>query len=272
MSGYGRLSQWRDTETLNEANARELAERLELRGRAADEASAREEYLSLLNITPGERVLEVGCGSGVVTRALAPRVGPTGTVVATDSSPAFISIARELAEQAGLRIEFKTGDCRALPFADGSFDVALAVTTFAHVDGGEKGLAELVRVVRPGGRVAVYDFDGDSLLISHQDRAVTRRIVHAFSDHGAVNSWMARSLPRLLPELGVAKVQSRAFMPLEFGGFYAKLAETAADIAVKTSAITEAEYKRWLHVLHEDITAGRFIGGRLHIFVWGERQ
>jgi ubiquinone/menaquinone biosynthesis C-methylase UbiE len=271
MSAYGRLSQWRDTEALTESKARELADRLELRGRAEDEISARDEYLRLLELSAADRVLEIGCGSGVVTRAIAQRIAPGGAVVGVDSSPALLGIAREVAQKAGLAVEFQTADCRALPFDDRSFDVALAATTLAHVPVAEKALAEMVRVVRPGGRVAVFDFDGDSLLISHPDRGLTRRIVQAFSDNGAVNSWLARSLPGLLRELGISNLRSRAFMPLEAGGYYAKLAETAAAIALNAGAITEAERERWIQILRAEIAAARFIGGRLHIFVWGVR-
>src|SRR5687768_3670966 len=96
----GSLSAWRDTSGLDEAKAREQAARLEHRARADDEAAARHEYLDLLGLAPGERILDVGCGSGVVTRAIAQRVVPGGTVVGADSSAAFLSVAREHADAA----------------------------------------------------------------------------------------------------------------------------------------------------------------------------
>lgn len=271
----GRLSQWRDTGGLDRAKARELAERLELRAKAQDEVRAREDYLGLLGVHAGERVLDVGCGSGVVTRALARRVGPGGTVVGTDPSTAFLEMAREYAERdaGGAPIEWRVADCRELPFADEAFDVVLAATVLAHVPGAERALAEMARVTRRGGRLAVFDFDGDSFVFSHPDRPLTRRVVAAMSDHGAVNPWLARGIPALLAGLGFVDIRSRAFMPLETGPgtFYAGLAERAGQVAAQTGAITEAEHARWLAGLKAAQEAGGFVAGRMHLFTWGQK-
>ncbi|MPZ46245.1 MAG: hypothetical protein GEV05_23240 [Betaproteobacteria bacterium] len=86
-SDFGLLSPWRDSKRIDDAQAQEHAERLELRARADDEIAAREEYVGLLGVRPGERVLEVGCGSGAVTRALAKRITPGGRVIGTMRVP-----------------------------------------------------------------------------------------------------------------------------------------------------------------------------------------
>jgi SAM-dependent methyltransferase len=272
---FGRLSAWRDTAGLSDAEARQQAARLELRARAEDESAAREEYLGLLGLSQGERVLDVGCGSGVVTRAIAQRVGPGGTVVGIDSSPALVALAREYADaaQRGTRIEWRVGDCRALPFADASFDAVIAATVLAHVPGAEAAVAEMVRVTRPGGRVAVFDFDGDGFLFAHPDRQRTRRIVAAQCDHGAVNGHLIREMPGLLSGLGVRNVKAKAFMPLERDpeGFYADFARRAARTAARVGAISDEELSAWLEQLDDVLRAGRFVGGRLHVFVWGQR-
>jgi ubiquinone/menaquinone biosynthesis C-methylase UbiE len=131
MSDYGRQSMWRDTAALDAERARDLAARLEHRARAADDVAARDAYLGLLDITPGERVLDVGCGSGAVTREIARRLGKGGVAVGLDPSPALLAVARELAQQAGIadRIEFREGDALRLPFPDQSFDVVVCVTS-----------------------------------------------------------------------------------------------------------------------------------------------
>jgi ubiquinone/menaquinone biosynthesis C-methylase UbiE len=273
---FGQLSQWRDTAQISAETARELDARLELRARAEDEAAAREEYLRLLGVAPGERVLDIGCGSGVVTRAIARRVVPGGRAVGVDSSPALLAFARQHAEEAGLAdaIELHQGDCRKLPFGDGAFDASIAATVFAHVPGVEEAISEMIRVTRPGGRVGVFDFDGDGFLISHPDREMTRRVVAAVCDHGAVNGRLVRELPGLFADRGIAEVQARAFMPLEraAGSFYADLAERAGRTAAKVGAITEAESAAWIQSLREVIQGNRFLGGRLHVFVWGTRR
>jgi SAM-dependent methyltransferase len=272
---FGRRDAWRDTENLSEAKALEHAVRLEHRARVEDEVAARDEYLGLLGLAPGQRVLDVGCGTGVVTRAAARRVAPSGRVIGVDSSSALLTVARGYADNEGLGalIELRQGDCRRLPFADASFDAALAVTLLAHVPQAERALAELVRVTRPGGRVGVFDFDGDCFLIAHPDRELTRRIVAAHCDNAAVNGRLMREVPAIFTDLGLEDVRSKGFMPLErgVGTFYADVAQRAAQGAAEAGAITNAELAKWLSELQAVIASGRFMGGRLHIFVWGIR-
>jgi ubiquinone/menaquinone biosynthesis C-methylase UbiE len=270
---FGRLSVWRDTAGVDEAKARELAARLELRARAEDEIAVRDDYVRLLGVAPGERVLDVGCGSGALTRTLAQQVAPGGRAVGIDTSPALLGVARELADAAGLGgvVEFQEADCRALPFSGASFDAVVAATTLCHVPDAGRALAEMVRVTRPGGRVGVFDLDGDSFLIAHPDRELTRRIVAAYYDQGMVNSWLVRGLPAVLADLGIVNVRTQGFMPLETGGYYADLAGRAAQLAAQAGAITSVELQRWLDALRAEIAGGRFLGGRLHLFVWGTR-
>jgi ubiquinone/menaquinone biosynthesis C-methylase UbiE len=272
---YGRFDRFHDSAGADMATARDLAERLELRARSPDEVAVRAAYLDLLALGPGARVLEVGCGSGAVARDIARRVAPGGRVVALDPSAAFLAIARDLAERDGLLpgLAFREGDARALPFGDAEFDVVLAATTLSHVPDGERAVPELCRVVRPGGRVGVFDLDTESFILAHPDRALTRRIVAAHSDHGVIDGWLGRRLPGLLAAAGLADVQVRAFTPLERdpAGFYAGVAERAAEIAVETGTVTEAERRAWLDALRAEGAAGRYLAGRTHLLVWGMR-
>jgi hypothetical protein len=95
--------------------------------------------------------------------------------------------------------------------------------------------------------------------------------VAAFSDHGWVNGWLVRGLPTLLADLGIVNVKTRGFMPLESRGYYANRAERSAEVAVQTGAITSDKQARWLQVLREEIAGKRFLGGQVHLFVWGTR-
>ena len=275
MTEYGRDSLWRDTAGADAARARELANRLELRAKAEDEVEARLAYLDLLGVTAGERVLDVGCGSGVVTREIARRVGPSGRVVGIDASPALLSVARELADGAGLgdRVEFREGSVLALPLPDGAFDAVIAVTVLSHVPGGEGAIPELARVARRGGRVGVFDLDTDMTTVTHPDRALTRRIVAASSDAAAVDGWLVRRLPLLLTRAGIEDVRVRGFFPLETDprSFYGKLPERMADVALKAGAITNAEHRGWLEGFRAEQARGPVIAGRLQIFVWGRK-
>ena len=110
----------------------------------------------LLGAKPGDRILDVGCGSGALDRLLAERLGPKARITAVDLNPFLLGEAEQLARAAGLegRIEFKRASAEALPFAEASFECAFSVTVLEECDAG-RAMAELVRVVKPGGRVGV---------------------------------------------------------------------------------------------------------------------
>ena len=272
---YGQLDPWRTIDRVDVEQIRPLAARLELRGQHADEVAARSAYLDLLAIRPGERVLEVGCGSGVVLRDLARRIGPHGRAVGLEYGAAFLPIVRELAERDGLadRIELRQGDARALPFADGEFDLALAATVLRHIPGGDRGVTEMARVVRPGGRVAVFEGDTDSCLINHPDRELTRRIVASGTDDTTVDGQLARRLPGLLRGAGLEDVQAQAFTTLDLdpNGFYAERCVRWATTAAQAGTISSVERDRWLEAFEQEQAAGRYLVAQVQILAWGRR-
>ena len=126
------------------------------------EARGRSTYLSLIRtvldmvqIRPGEVILEVGGGSGVVLREIARRCAGANSIIDIDINPYLLREAAVLAKRAGLaeRMTFQKGSAEAIPLADESVDVVLSFTVMEEGDA-DRMLAELVRVARPGGRVA----------------------------------------------------------------------------------------------------------------------
>jgi SAM-dependent methyltransferase len=110
--------------------------------------------LDLVAIEPGETVLEVGGGSGVVLREIARRTAGANAILDIDINPYLLREAAALAAREGLaeRIKFREGSAEALPLADASIDVALALTVMEEGDA-DRMMAELMRVTRPGGRI-----------------------------------------------------------------------------------------------------------------------
>jgi SAM-dependent methyltransferase len=104
----------------------------------------------------GETLLELGCGSGALSRGLARRTGGDCAIVATDINPYLLGEARTLADRDVLSsaIRFEEANAEVLPFSDARFDVAFCSTVFEEGDAGRM-LAEMVRVTRPGGRIVV---------------------------------------------------------------------------------------------------------------------
>ena len=128
---------------------------LEERGRSGYMAVVRG-LLDALAIQPGESVLEVGCGSGVIMRELARWAAGGNRLIGRDVNPYLLREARALARRAGLldHIDFGEGSGEALPLPDAAVDVALSSTVFEEGDA-DRMLAEIVRVTRPGGRIGI---------------------------------------------------------------------------------------------------------------------
>jgi ubiquinone/menaquinone biosynthesis C-methylase UbiE len=115
--------------------------------------------IARLDIQPGESILEVGCGTGVFLPGLAALAGERGRVVGLDQNVALLDDARRrLAGQAlADRVELVDGDAMALPFADATFDAAHCERVLMHVVDPAVAVREMVRVVRPGGRVVAAE-------------------------------------------------------------------------------------------------------------------
>ncbi len=107
-------------------------------------------------IRSGQRVLDVACGTGALTRAVAERVGPTGSVVGLDLNEGMLAVARQKAPA----IEWRQGRAEALPFADDHFDAVVSQFGLMFFSDQPAALREMARVARPGGRLAVAVWDG----------------------------------------------------------------------------------------------------------------
>jgi demethylmenaquinone methyltransferase / 2-methoxy-6-polyprenyl-1,4-benzoquinol methylase len=107
---------------------------------------------------PGDDVLDVATGTGDLAFRFRERLGSRGRVIGIDFSKKMLAVARKKAVQSGAAVEFREGDALALPFRAGSFDIASIAFGIRNVDDPKKGLAEMARVVKPGGRVCVLEF------------------------------------------------------------------------------------------------------------------
>jgi len=224
--------------------------------------------LTMLRPAPGQRLLDVGCGTGEEVRLLAEVVGPTGRVVGLDFSQAMIDEARRRTivgapSRAPLPpVEFQVGDVLALPFADGAFDGCRADRTLQHVADPDRALAEMVRVTRPGGRIVVSEPDSDTKLIDAADRHTTRRVLEVMSD-GMRSGWIGRQLYARCRAAGLTEIEL-AVHPL----YYFDLARmddafrlrAMAEQAAARGLVTAEAAAAWLADLEAADAAGRFFG------------
>ncbi len=113
-------------------------------------------------LEPGESVLDVGCGTGGVTIPAKQRVGVAGQAAGIDPAPEMIAVAQNKGQRKGLEIDFRIGVIEALPYPDASFDVVTSSLMMHHLPAHvqAKGLAEICRVLKPGGRLLIADLLG----------------------------------------------------------------------------------------------------------------
>lgn len=114
--------------------------------------------VAVADVRPGQRVLDIAGGTGDLARAFAPRVGPGGTVVLTDINEQMLSRGRDRLLDEGIVVPVALCDAEALPFADASFDLVSVAFGLRNMTHKERALAEMSRVLRPGGRLLVLEF------------------------------------------------------------------------------------------------------------------
>ena len=252
---------------INEQDATTLdrfIERLEFRAKDPTFTAYREAYLELLDLPRVEAVLDLGCGTGVVARAIAARNGFAGAVTGVDQSPAFIAAAERLAATEGLgdRVEFVVGDAHALDLPAASFDVAVAHTLVSHVRDPLAVLAEAARVIRPSGSVAVFDGDYSSLTFACDDAPLGEAMEGAVQSIIKSSPRVMRELPRLLPKAGLRLVATQAHVYAEAGTsrFLLNLAETYGPLAATTGLVPAAQADAWLADQRRSAEDGTFFG------------
>lgn len=195
-------------ESADEAVQTQIADILELRAADLQQAAMRDDYLRDLPLPHDARVLEIGCGTGPVVRALAARP-ETGEVVGIDPSPVFIERARTLAVDIP-NVSFLVGDGRDLIFDDGSFDAVVCHTALCHIPRVEQVLAEAWRVTAPGGSLAVFDGDYAITTVALYDDDPLQACVEAAIDALVHDPWLTRRLPCLVDQAGFAVVRVRS--------------------------------------------------------------
>jgi demethylmenaquinone methyltransferase/2-methoxy-6-polyprenyl-1,4-benzoquinol methylase len=117
----------------------------------------RKRAADVAELEPGDRALDVCCGTGDLALELKRRVGERGEVLGLDFSEPMLELARKKSAQAGLAVEYRNGNALELPFAADSFAAASVGFGVRNVVDLERGLSEMARVVRPGGRVVVLE-------------------------------------------------------------------------------------------------------------------
>jgi len=238
----------------------QLAIVLERRAADLQQQAMLRNYLAELDLPAGAAVLDVGCGTGAVSRVIARQSG-IGPVIGVDPSPVFLSRARELAADIP-NLSFAEADCRSLPYGDGTFDVLLFHTTLSHVPRPEQALAEACRVLRPDGTVVVFDGNYTTTTLASGDFDPLQACADAAMAALVHDRWLIPRLPSLLAGSGFQVMMHKSFSFVETAtpDYMLTFADRGADVLADSGRIGPELAAALKNEARRRVSAGTFYG------------
>ena len=228
---------------------------------------------TLLDVQPGHLVLDAGCGTGQDACETARLVGSSGHVIGFDFSQVMLDTARQRAQDTVLPISFQQGDIHHLPFAAGYFDRCYADKTFQHVADPGQALSELVRVLKPGGRLVSVDPDHDTMVLASPYPELTHRFLR-FSRSGMRQPDIAHQAYAFFKDAGFidVTVEPLTWIQTDYEAIreFVPYAENMR-FAQKQGAFTGAEADQWIAAFEESVRTGRFLRAVTYFITVGNK-
>ena len=221
--------------------------------RSHDMDRRRSRVLEALAPVPGERIIEVGCGGGLLLLEIGRAVDPDGTVLGVDVSEDQVAAARRACTGVS-NVRAEVGSATALDADDGCFDASVSTQVLEYIEDVGVALAELARVTRVGGRFVNVATNWDSLFVAGGDVELTERIIGAWDCH-APHPNLPVALPNHLSRAGFSSVLQTP-LPLANRTFNRStfafgIANLMAAFAVAAGAIDDQSSRSWLSSLDE---------------------
>lgn len=240
----------------------------------------KEESYRLLQIIPGCRILEVGCGTGSDAQRMSILAGSEGLVAAVDPGVNMLKEAKSRVlshkppDSGGAAPEFFRMDGRSLGFPDSSFDMVREDRSLQHIRNPEAMIREMARVLRPGGRFVLFEPDWELFIIDAADRVLTRKILNFWADQ-FMNGWIGRELYRLCTENGIRGItvlpRTMIMHDLLTCDQIFGIRDTVL-FAEKTGIIDRISGIQWLTALEDADRSGRFFSSFTGYLVYGEKS
>jgi ubiquinone/menaquinone biosynthesis C-methylase UbiE len=252
---------YRITDQLDEATLQALVNRLEARGKHPRFIEMMQQYLDAMDIDSAATVLDLGCGTGVASRAIARRKRFAGRVTGIDRSPYLSGIATRLAQEEGLHnVEFRAGDSHSLGLGDAAFDAVIAHTLLSHVEDERVVLKEIVRVVKRGGKVGIFDGDYASMTLSVGAAAQAQAMNETIIGAQVTKPWIMREMPGLLREAGLERIASFGHVVADIGtaDFFAPTLQALRRLLPKSGATSEGEANAWADAMMRRSAEGTY--------------
>ena len=240
-----------------------VVKRLEDRAQMSKFAEIRENYFDKIGLPLTGRILELGCGTGPVCRAIASRPGFVGTMVGSDLSEKLIETAKDITAKSGLKnIEYYQADAQGSDAHDGQFDLVLAHTVISHVADPAAFLRETIRLARPGGQIILHDGDYATMTFNTNTPELDLKMPELILQAVVANRYVMRELPRLLRQCDVKITHALADVVLEIGDgeFFPGFAKNMGAIAVTGGFAIRSELDQWIAAIDRALSENTFFG------------
>lgn len=255
---------YRITDQLDKDTLEVIVSRLETRAKHPRAMAMMREYLDAMGIDDAKDVLDVGCGTGVISRAIARRPGFKGKVIGIDLSPYLTHAAARLAAQEGVadRIDFRAGDSHTLGIPDRSLDAVVAHTLLSHVDDPLAVLCEIRRILKPGAPVAIFDGDFASMTFGSSDPMQGKRDEETIINAIVTQPRVMRQMPELLRQAGLTLTQSFGYVVADVGrmDYWGPGIESFRKVLPKSGAMSQAQADAWADGMLERSKQNMFFG------------
>src|SRR5262245_20168698 len=254
---------WQSIDEIDADKQAMLVKRLEDRAQMPKFVAIRENYFDKIGMPVTGRILELGCGTGAVCRALASRPGFAGTVVGSDLSAKLIDTAKYITEKSGLKnIEYYQADGQGSDARDGQYDLVLAHTVISHVADPAAFLREAIRLARPGGRIILHDGDYASEFFNTNTPELDRKMPDLILQSVVANRSVMREIPHLLRQADVKITHAIGDVVLKIGTgeYFPGLAKNIGAIAVAAGIAHQAELDRWIEAIDRALSENTFYG------------
>lgn len=236
----------------------------------ADLVAQRRTVLALLAAQPGERIVDVGCGPGLLAEDLAAAVGAAGDVLAVDVSQSMVAMASRRCAALG-QVRTAQAHANALPAPEGAFDAVVCTQVLEYVPDAAGALREFARVLRPGGRLLLMDTDWESCVWHSGDALRMRRIIDAWDSHCAHPHLPGRLVP-MLADAGFtdARVSIHALVThTHFAGTFCEgMIDSLSRHAVRKAGVDAETVAQWREdLLRIDADGRTFFSLNRHLFI-----
>jgi ubiquinone/menaquinone biosynthesis C-methylase UbiE len=259
---------------VDQANPADLVGRLDTMHGLEFFRSYKKETFALMQLSPGSRAADVGCGTGEDARHMAELVGSTGGVVGFDVSEAMLKEARIRKGSSLPNLQFRHSSADDLKMEPDFFDAIRADRVLTHVPDTSGALREMVRVVKPGGRVIVSEPDMPGCWVTNQHHAITERIMKAIAQ-SCVHPYVARDMYHHFRDVGLVDIRlilrSVALVDpdpvekiLKFGA--------AMETMIAAGELCADEAALWLSEFNERRNCNRFLAGVTIFIVSGTKS